>query len=168
LAGADDAQIRIEKDKDGTIKATVEHAKDFESGAVLAFKLESVELGCDRDGDPITSCVVTAMEADEKAKDDEQDDDPSEQKMSKTTKLALDVLRKLLASSIDSITAPAEIELPHGARVCRVKRWRELFCREMAGDNQDSKRRAFKRAQETAGRVRDHRHVDGLFLAAVD
>ena len=60
MAGADDAQIRIERDKDGTIKATVEHAKDFEAGAVLASKLEQVELGTDSDGDPITSCVIVA------------------------------------------------------------------------------------------------------------
>ena len=60
LAGADDVQIRIERDKDGAIKATVEHAKDFEAGAVLASKLDRVELGTDSDGDAITSCVIIA------------------------------------------------------------------------------------------------------------
>ena len=58
LSGADDAQIAIERDKDGIISATIEHAKDSLPGAPFGSRLEVVELGTDDDGDPITSCVV--------------------------------------------------------------------------------------------------------------
>ena len=58
LSGADDAQIAIERNEDGSITATVEHMKDGRAGAAMASRLERVELGTDDDGDPITSCVV--------------------------------------------------------------------------------------------------------------
>src|SRR5262249_33500494 len=63
LAAADDVQIAIEKDKDGVVRATIEHMKDGPAGAVIASKLEPVNLGTDIDGDPITSCIITPSEA---------------------------------------------------------------------------------------------------------
>ena len=63
LAGADDVQIAVTKDKDGNVIATVEHMKDGPSGTVIASKLEVVELGVDQDGDPLTSCVVVPSAA---------------------------------------------------------------------------------------------------------
>jgi hypothetical protein len=61
-SGRGDAQIAVERDKDGNVIATVEHMKDAEAGAVLASKLERVELGIDTDGDPISSCIVVPIE----------------------------------------------------------------------------------------------------------
>jgi hypothetical protein len=58
LSGADDAQIAVERDKDGIISATIERAKDSLPGAPFGSRLEVVDLGTDDDGDPITSCVV--------------------------------------------------------------------------------------------------------------
>ena len=58
LSGADDAQIAVEKDKDGIVTATIEHMKDSLAGAPFGSRLEVVELGTDDDGDPITSCAV--------------------------------------------------------------------------------------------------------------
>jgi hypothetical protein len=62
LAGADDAQIAIERDDDGVISAKVEHMKDDEAGAVIVSRLERVELGNDDDGDPQASCIITPVE----------------------------------------------------------------------------------------------------------
>jgi hypothetical protein len=63
LAGADDAQIAVERDKNGIVIATVEHARDFEAGAVIACKLEPIELGNDTDGDPLSSCIIVPTDA---------------------------------------------------------------------------------------------------------
>jgi AAA domain len=66
LAGADDAQIAVERDKNGNVIARVEHMKDAEAGAVITSKLELVELGTDRDGDTISSCIIVPSDVGEK------------------------------------------------------------------------------------------------------
>jgi hypothetical protein len=146
LAGADDAQIRIERSKDGVIKAIVEHAKDFEAGLVLASTLARVELGIDADGDAISSCVIMPSEA---AKDAEPEQAESGgRKVPKGAQLALEILRKLLASSVDSLKAPADAELAEGMRVVRAERWREFFYEASPIENKSSKRKAYNRAHE--------------------
>ena len=62
LTGADDVQIAIERDKDNNVIAKVEHMKDGEAGAVIASRLETVELGTDDDGDPQASCIVVPVD----------------------------------------------------------------------------------------------------------
>jgi hypothetical protein len=62
LAGADDAQIAIERDDQGIITAKVEHMKDDEAGAVIVSRLERVELGVDDDGDAQASCIIMPAE----------------------------------------------------------------------------------------------------------
>ncbi len=62
LAGADDAQIAIERTEDGCITIKVEHMKDGDATTPMASMLERVELGIDDDGDPITSCVILPIE----------------------------------------------------------------------------------------------------------
>jgi hypothetical protein len=137
LAGADDAQIMIERDKDKNVIATVELMKDAESGAVIASKLEKVELGTDAEGEPLSSCVIVPSVA------------AAETKLPKDSALALEILRKLIASSIDSIAAPEGAQLPPGTRVARQSRWREHFYKASAKDTQGAKQRAFLRAHET-------------------
>ena len=59
LTGAADAQIAIKRDHQQNIVATVEWMKDAEGeGDEFASTLETVDLGWDDDGEPITSCVV--------------------------------------------------------------------------------------------------------------
>ena len=58
LAGADDAQIAVSRDKSGLIKIEVEHLKDGIPSKPLACRLEGVEIGACADGDAATSCVV--------------------------------------------------------------------------------------------------------------
>ena len=57
LLGAIDTEITIAKDGE-TSTVTVTKQRDFEGGQKWAFKLETVELGTDRRGNAITSCVV--------------------------------------------------------------------------------------------------------------
>jgi hypothetical protein len=60
LRPATDFQISLCRDKDDkdTIVAEVERMKDGEAGLKLASKLHIVQLGKDRDGDLVSSCVV--------------------------------------------------------------------------------------------------------------
>jgi hypothetical protein len=90
LAGADDAQIAVERDKDGVITATVEHMKDAEAGIVLASKLERIELGTDPDGDVLSSCIIVPTDVPIKGP-----------KLSKTNALAFNILTKLIKSTGD-------------------------------------------------------------------
>jgi hypothetical protein len=63
LTGAVDAQIAVKRDTSDNIVVTVEHMKDGPEGEVLTSRLETVEVGTDDEGDPITSCVIVPAEA---------------------------------------------------------------------------------------------------------
>jgi hypothetical protein len=139
LAGADDAQIRIERNKDGIIKATVEHAKDFEAGLVLASTLDRVELGVDSDDDPITSCVIMPSE----------NAGTAEPKLSKTQQLAYDALKRTLKDEGVEVKADSEmakIGVPVGQRACLSESWRQCFYELHEGKKPAAKRQALFRA----------------------
>jgi hypothetical protein len=57
-SGAADAQLAVKRDGAGNIVVTVEFMKDGEGGEIIVSKLQSIDVGMDEDGDPITSCVV--------------------------------------------------------------------------------------------------------------
>jgi hypothetical protein len=134
LAGADDAQIAVERDKDGIITATVEHMKDAEAGTKLACKLERVELGNDTEGDPLSSCVIVPAATPDTG-----------QKLSKGTQFALDVLKDL----IDECGVPLSVDgVPSGTRGVEQKTWRETFIKKHTGETHDGRKKAFNRAIE--------------------
>jgi hypothetical protein len=140
LSGADDAQIAVERDKDGIIIARVEHMKDSEAGAVFASKLEPIELGSDDDGDPISSCVIAEAEA-----------GTAGFKLSKTQGFALDALKKTIADKDDGIDVKADSELakkgiPVGRRICHSESWRRRFYDTYPADKLDTKKKALLRA----------------------
>jgi hypothetical protein len=137
LTGADDAQIAVERDDADNVVATVEHAKDFEAGAVVTSKLERVELGTDDDGDPIASCVIVPVEGAVEAK-------AKGPKLAPAVKLALDQLHELIASDA-SEPAPASNHVPQNVRVCPAVLWREHFYSVYPG-KPDTKQKAFVRA----------------------
>jgi AAA domain len=150
LAGANDTQIRIERDKDGTVRTTIEHAKDGEAGAVFASKLERVELGPDSDGDQISSCVIVPS-----------DDIDAGPKLTKTQRFAYEALKKTIDDQTDGITVRADSELankgvPIGARACRAESWRFRFYQTYPADKLDTKKKALLRATldlEEAGHI---------------
>jgi len=134
LAGADDVQIAVERDKEGNVIATVEHMKDGPSGTVIASKLEVVELGTDMDGDPLTSCVVVPTEVDAAGK-----------KLTKVQRFAFGLLKKLITT--EGVSPPAEANLPVGFKVCQSDTWRKRFYEEYPADvTPSAKRKALLRA----------------------
>jgi hypothetical protein len=64
LKGAVDVEIRVTRG-DAYSVADVTKMKDGEPGAAAAFTLQQIVLETDEDGDPVTSCVVTHVDAEE-------------------------------------------------------------------------------------------------------
>ena len=133
LSGADDAQIAVERDNDGLIVATVELMKDSEAGAVMASKLETVELGNDADGDPLSSCIIVPAES-----------AVAGVKLSKVQRFAFELLQKLIAK--EGVNPPPEAELPEGFKVCLADTWRKRFYETYPAEKQDTKKKALLRA----------------------
>jgi hypothetical protein len=65
LMGALDIQIAVRRDAADIIVTELELAKDNEVGLQFFSRLKVVEIGTDQDGDPITSCVIEAVDATE-------------------------------------------------------------------------------------------------------
>ena len=61
--GALDVQIAVRRDANDNIVAELELSKDGETGAQFVSRLKVVEIGADQDGDPISSCVIEAVDA---------------------------------------------------------------------------------------------------------
>jgi hypothetical protein len=135
LAGADDAQIAVERSKEGVISATVEHMKDGEDGVIVSSKLERVDLGMDDDGDPITSMVIVPTNIVAVA----------EPKLTKTQKFALDALKKVIAKG-DIANPPAGHDCPASWPVVLSEKWRQQFYDTYPGDKRDTKKKALLRA----------------------
>jgi hypothetical protein len=62
ITGTTDAQIAVTRDEVDNVIAEVEWMKDGPSGARITSRLETVEVGKDEDGEPITSCVIVETE----------------------------------------------------------------------------------------------------------
>lgn len=62
LLGAADAQIGVKRDVGDNVVATVEYMKDGPDGDEIVSALRSVDVGTDKDGEAITSCIVEPAE----------------------------------------------------------------------------------------------------------
>jgi hypothetical protein len=143
LTGAVDVQVAVERDAAGNIMARVEAMKDGEAGAVIASRLEQVEVGRDTDGDPLTSCVIVPVEgeaADAAAR--------KPVRMSKAAQIALRALNEAIDECGEP--TPASNYIPAGARVTTLARWRDYAYRRgiSASDEPRASQQAFKRASE--------------------
>ena len=63
LRAAADAQLEIVKHDSGARELRIDKMKDGDDGLNWGFKLEVIDVGVDRDGDTITSCVAIEAEA---------------------------------------------------------------------------------------------------------
>ena len=114
--------------------------KEGKDGGATAFKLTTVTVGIDDDGDVITSCVVEAATAAAAA-------------MTEPTRIAMEVLRAL----IDTKAVPAplsvlESQVIDSLQVVPESVWRDACYLSTGmvkpGSNKDAKRKAFSRAVE--------------------
>ncbi|MCW5750876.1 MAG: AAA family ATPase [Alphaproteobacteria bacterium] len=148
LLGAVDTAIQVEHDEIAGIRtAKVVKQKDGEIGGPIAFRLETMELGDDQDGDPITSCYV--MPADAQA--------PRRPKLGQRQSLAVRKLNDLAADQGRNI---AHASIPPNAPCVDLETWRAalfdagILDREAANPRTDWQR--IKRDLLTAGAVAIH------------
>lgn len=136
--GALDTAVEIVADKSSGLKtATVQKQKDAEDGGDLHFRLDVITIG-EQGGEPITSCVVVAGEAQEARPP------VRERKLSATSAIALDALRRAVE---DHGTAPpASNHIPASVRVVSPDLWRKNFYQMRADDTPEANKKAFQRA----------------------
>src|SRR5262249_7210560 len=98
------------------IVVTVERMKDGPEGDSLISKLESIEVGADSDGDPITSCVLVSVEGDAAHP-------ATNRKLSDRQRLALDALTDCAAEQ--GKPPPSRFRLPAGLLAVALNQWRD-------------------------------------------
>jgi hypothetical protein len=138
LTGAADVLIEVLKLEDGSRTATVVFAKDDPDGMRWAFTLDTVELGNDGDGDPITTLIVSEQAAPSAAGE-------KPPKLSSNQQIALAALEKALRAS----TTVAAVGEDYKERsVATERNWRDRFYQDKPGETPDTKRMAFTRARD--------------------
>jgi hypothetical protein len=143
LTGAADAQLAVRREDD-YVTVQVEWMKDGPEGDALISRLKSVDVGVDRDGDMITSCIVVEVEEGDRALSPVGK--AAKKKRSGAAATALRALREELEKS--GVSPPACQEIPADAKVITVEQWRRRAY--VAGISSSSEPRArqvaFKRA----------------------
>ncbi len=143
LTGAVDAQLAVKRNGTGNIEVKVEYMKDGPEGAVIASRLEEVNVGKDEDGEAITSCVVVPVDGAAAV--------PMAKKPIRLPKAAQTALRALREALIEcGGIPPASNHIPAGVRVVTVNKWRDYAYRMGISTSPEdrAKQQAFKRATE--------------------
>jgi hypothetical protein len=146
LRAATDTEIEV-TNIDGQRTARVSKQRDLPSGDSFAFTLKVVELGLNRRGKAVTSCIV--LTEDEQAPGGAS----ARPRLTGHKQRALEVLADLIATSGQT----GHPGVPPGISSVPDKWWRERFYERAApGESPDSKQKAFKRASSDL--LNDH-HV---------
>ena len=144
LVGAADAVIGVKKESAGQFIATLEMMKDGANGAVLAGRLEVVDVGRDEDGEQITSCVIVPIDA------ATTKSAAGAAKLTRNEQLALKALQYALGEV--GTRPPASNHIPQNSEITVVTRdqWREYAWKHGISGSEDerAKRQAFQRAVE--------------------
>lgn len=134
LRAAIDTEIEVEAGDGPVRRATVVKQRDMRKGDVFGFELEVVELGPNRHGEPVTTCLVRESDAAPA---------PSKrQKLSGNTQVAMDALLDVMSRAGDRDMPGVPANVPSVPEAW----WREKFYEIVVGDNQDTKKKAFQRA----------------------
>lgn len=142
------------QDSSGAITATLEWLKDGDEGEILTSRLKVIKLGQDDDGDPISSCVIEAIEGDAAERS------APTRMLSDRQKLAIVALQNVVTAKGEPV--PSTFGLPADVRAVPVPAWREELERRGTLDPDGSNpRQEFKRLKEalqarTVIALRDH------------
>ena len=139
LRGALDVRIEVTRDENtGVSSAKVIETRDLEPGAVFPFQLESVELGVNKRGKPITSCVPIPTDAIETR--------PRGPRITGAAEIARTALANILANSGQTVVRDG---IPGGVPTVPVEAWRaEAYRSGISTGNAEAQRKAFQRATE--------------------
>lgn len=139
LRGALDLRIEVTRDDDtGTSCAKVIEARELEPGAAFPFQLESVELGTNKRGRAITSCVPVPTDAVETR--------PRGPRITGAAEIARTALANILATSGQKVVRDG---IPTGVPTVPVEAWRaEAYRSGISTGDAEAQRKAFQRATE--------------------
>jgi hypothetical protein len=142
ITGTTEAQVAVSRDAANNVMAEVEYMKDGPAGARFLSQLKVVDVGCDQDGDPLTSCIITAVD---------ESQIPARPKKIKLTNAAT-IARRALSEAIlrEGQIPPPAAPAPSGSKGVNIKTWREQAYRRgiSAGETERAKQLAFKRASD--------------------
>jgi KaiC/GvpD/RAD55 family RecA-like ATPase len=144
LRAATDTEIEVTKDEATKLAtARVTKQREFATEGSLSFMLRLVELGIDREGDPITSCIVEPADSEQLARK------PSRPKLSDKQQIAFDTLRR--AVTVNGQPAPAHNHIPNSATIVPEDLWRRFYLAGTSADGQsdDTRRKAWRDARVT-------------------
>ena len=143
LRAAIDTEIEVKATEDSPVKtATTVKQREVKKGEVFHFQLEVVELGKNRHGEPVTTCVVNTPSAEDIA----QAEAVGADRLSDDQAAALRVLTNLLAASGEVSPHP---DMPDNVLSVPESWWADRFKREAKpGATDDAKRKAFRRAAD--------------------
>lgn len=135
LYAAADTVIHIQ---DGV--ARIEKARDGIAGREFGFQIDSVQLGTDEDGEPVTSAVLKHTDTPIRR--------APARKLPSSARVALRALEETIGDHGEYM--PGTSTIPKGVRTCRLEDWRRQFALRYGGDDRDksSVDRAFRRAKE--------------------
>ncbi|MEQ1491561.1 MAG: AAA family ATPase [Terricaulis sp.] len=142
LFAALDTAIELQHDEEtGGRSIRLAKQKDDEDGGRWGFRLKSVSIGTDGDGDPLTSCVIEYVDAPQARRRDS--------KQAASEAIALEALRAVL--STDARKAPAGVPAAAGAYVAPLLMVRDRAYRlglSQEGETTAAKRTRWNRALE--------------------
>lgn len=140
LQAAVDTEIEVVADDASGIKtATVVKQRELSKGATFNFTLKIVELGQNRHGEAVTTCVVQSDEG-------QVGPQPRAIKLRGHEKRAFEVLQTVLAGAGRS----GDAGVPSGCLSVPEKWWRDRFYDSaMAGAEQKAKEKAFRRSADS-------------------
>lgn len=136
LKAATDVEIEVADEGDGQRSIKVHKSRDDVAGAVFGARLERVEIGTNRKGRVVASCVAVATEAPaikDKAK---------RNRLSDTGKVALEALR---VACIEGGSQPPAHSQTKGVKVAvTVDRWRLYFAQVSGADDDEVRSSTFR------------------------
>lgn len=151
LRAAIDTEIELTRDDMGQISAEVTKQRDGPTGYRFVYTLRQVELGCDQDGDPVTTCLVEPTDTAQAGR----------AVVSDSAQKALDILGKALA---DGGVEVAGLGYPEGVSIS-WDQWREACLADgslSTSENRETQLKALRRARDELVRagaiaIRDER-----------
>lgn len=158
LHGSADFEFEVLPPQEGPNKWAIRKLKAGPAGASHSFRLRSVEVGRDNDGDAITSCVVLPIQK------DEERDPPPDKKLKQNGYRPNNneqIFLKCLFEAIDDfgVAPPRELRLHHSIRVVvDYDQVKSLVARRMLReeDNTDEgKKRHYERTKQMLKRARE-------------
>lgn len=144
LRAATDTEIEINRaNKDSPSVAKVTKQRELEIEGEWTFGLQAIELGKNRRGKPVTSCIVTEATAEAE----------TTRNLPNGARAALAALHEAL---IKAGQRPVSRDIPDWARVAPLEVWRREFYARSHLESQDARKKAFQRAVKD---LRDANHV---------